>query len=409
MSASEYYNHTTFPVTNSSGSSAGMRSELEAIETGFGKLPDMSGNGTKVVVVNASGTALEAVASLTVAQGGTGRATSTTAYGLLAAGTTAAGAQQTLAAGLTTEMLVGGGAAALPVWTAATGSGSPVRATSPTLVTPVLGVATGTSFNTIRVKSQGSGSIESFANLIVGSSFTGSNVTTSATNSTLVGSGAGAALTDGTFNTFIGSNAGINVTTSTSNTAVGAYSNGFTGGGNTVVGSSASFGGTTGTNNTVIGAGADGGDGENPPYINTGSNNTVIGANAKPSANNVSNEVTLGNSSIATLRCQVTSITSLSDARDKTDVAPLTTGLATVMALNPVRFTWNMRDGGKVGVKDSGFIAQDLQTVDDEWLRLVYSENPDKLEASYGRLIPVLVKAIQELKAEIDQLKADIA
>ena len=76
---------------------------------------------------------------MTVAQGGTGRSTSTTAYGLIAAGTTATGALQTLPAGATTEILVGGGAAALPVWTTATGSGAPVRATSPTLVTPNLG------------------------------------------------------------------------------------------------------------------------------------------------------------------------------------------------------------------------------------------------------------------------------
>lgn len=79
---------------------------------------------------------------LPVANGGTGRATSTTAYGLLAAGTTATGAHQTLAAGLTTEILVGGGTSALPVWTTATGSGAPVRATSPTLVTPLLGTPT---------------------------------------------------------------------------------------------------------------------------------------------------------------------------------------------------------------------------------------------------------------------------
>jgi len=77
-----------------------------------------------------------------VLYGGTGRTTSTTAYGLLAAGTTATGAQQTLAAGATTELLVGGGASALPVWTTATGSGAPVRATSPTLVTPILGTPT---------------------------------------------------------------------------------------------------------------------------------------------------------------------------------------------------------------------------------------------------------------------------
>lgn len=74
-----------------------------------------------------------------VTDGGTGRSTSTTAYGLIAAGTTATGAHQTLAAGATTEVLVGGGASALPAWTTATGSGAPVRATSPTLVTPALG------------------------------------------------------------------------------------------------------------------------------------------------------------------------------------------------------------------------------------------------------------------------------
>jgi len=76
---------------------------------------------------------------LSVVNGGTGRSTGGTAYGLIAAGTTATGAHQTLPAGATTELLVGGGASALPVWTAATGTGSPVRATSPTLVTPVLG------------------------------------------------------------------------------------------------------------------------------------------------------------------------------------------------------------------------------------------------------------------------------
>lgn len=76
---------------------------------------------------------------VSVADGGTGRSTGTTAYALIATGTTATGAQQTLAAGATTEILVGGGAAALPVWTTATGSGAPVRATSPTLTTPNLG------------------------------------------------------------------------------------------------------------------------------------------------------------------------------------------------------------------------------------------------------------------------------
>lgn len=130
--SNEFYDHTTYPAQGASGSSAALRAELDSIEQGFDKLPTMAGNGSKIVTVNSGGTALETVASLTVAQGGTGRTTSTTAYGLLAAGTTATGAHQTLAAGLTTQMLVGGGASALPVWTAATGTGAPVRAAAPT-------------------------------------------------------------------------------------------------------------------------------------------------------------------------------------------------------------------------------------------------------------------------------------
>lgn len=96
-------------------------------------------------IINVGGGTVTGV--LPVANGGTGRNTSTTAYALLAAGTTATGAHQTLAAGATTEILVGGGAAALPVWTTAQGSGAPVRATSPTLVTPTLGAALATSIN----------------------------------------------------------------------------------------------------------------------------------------------------------------------------------------------------------------------------------------------------------------------
>ncbi len=56
----------------------------------------------------------------------------------------ASGVIARLAAGATTKILVGGGAAD-PVWTTATGTGAPVRAGTPTLTTPVIGAATGTS------------------------------------------------------------------------------------------------------------------------------------------------------------------------------------------------------------------------------------------------------------------------
>jgi hypothetical protein len=61
---------------------------------------------------------------------------SPTAYGLTYwVDTTTLGSMGT---GATTQLLVGGGTSAVPVWTTATGSGSPVRGTSPTIVTPTI-------------------------------------------------------------------------------------------------------------------------------------------------------------------------------------------------------------------------------------------------------------------------------
>jgi hypothetical protein len=145
--------------------------------------------------------------------------------------------------------------------------------------------------------------------------------------------------------------------------------------------------------------------------LTTGSNNIIIGHQSYPAGANANNSVTLGNASITTLRCAVTSITSLSDARDKKEVKDLNVGLEFIDGLRPVTFVWNDRDeNGKHDIADFGFIAQDLKAAEDsvdmsEVLKLVYDENPEKLEASYGKLIPILVKAIQELSVEVKQLK----
>ena len=80
--------------------------------------------------------------------------------------------------------------------------------------------------------------------------------------------------------------------------------------------------------------------------------------------------------------------------------------------MNPVKFQWQTRDGnGKDGSYEAGFIAQELQSAqqdaDADYLGLVMDENPERLEVSYGKLVPMLVKAIQELKSEVEQLKAN--
>ena len=56
---------------------------------------------------------------------------------------------------------------------------------------------------------------------------------------------------------------------------------------------------------------------------------------------------------------------------------------------------------------DAGFIAQELQEAQTsyKYLRLVDDENADKLEASEGNLIPLLVKAIQELSVKVTALE----
>lgn len=145
--------------------------------------------------------------------------------------------------------------------------------------------------------------------------------------------------------------------------------------------------------------------------LTSGLNNTAIGYNALPATATTNNSVTLGNTAITALRCAVTSITSLSDARDKKEVEDLNVGLEFIDGLRPVKFVWDDRDEeGKHDIADFGFIAQDLKAAEEavemaDVLKLVYDENPEKLEASYGKLIPILVKAIQELSAEVKQLK----
>ena len=197
--------------------------------------------------------------------------------------------------------------------------------------------------------------------------------------------------------------------TGSDNTALGAKSLWFagTGTGNVGVGHSAGYNISTGANNIFIGRNA-GNSGTN--NFATGSNSIIIGYNAASTSSSVSNEITLGNSSIATLRCQVTSITSLSDERDKQDIYPLRFGLDFIDTLEPVEFTWMMRDGGKFGIKDIGFLAQDLIEAEDavdahDYLQLTYRNNPERLEASYGRLVPMLVKAVQELSAKVRELE----
>ena len=107
------------------------------------------------------------------------------------------------------------------------------------------------------------------------------------------------------------------------------------------------------------------------------------------------------------------SISSLSDQRDKTDIVDLPIGLDFINKVRPVKFKWQTRDGNiNDGRIDAGFIAQELQIVQNEsnadYVRSVDEANPDKLAASYSKLIPVMIQSIKELSAKNDALAAEV-
>ena len=60
--ANDYYQLSNWPVTSSNLDSSPARNEMASVQTGFAKLPTLSGNGDKAVFVNGTGTGLDAVA-----------------------------------------------------------------------------------------------------------------------------------------------------------------------------------------------------------------------------------------------------------------------------------------------------------------------------------------------------------
>lgn len=210
----------------------------------------------------------------------------------------------------------------------------------------------------------------------------GSSLQSSADGNVAVGSTTLYSLTSGLRNVAVGLNAGRNLST---------------GGNNVLIGNAAGYSQDSSTTNALT----------------TGSNVVCLGYEAMPASASTSNEITLGNNDITTLRCNVQTISSLSDERDKTAIEDLSYGLDFINDMRPVQFTWNRRDGSLGATPDMGFIAQDLYDVElthssTSRTRLVKWENAEKLEADYVRSYPILVKAVQQLSAKVDALTARI-
>ena len=214
--------------------------------------------------------------------------------------------------------------------------------------------------------------------------------------------------TTGSNNAAYGMNSLLRNATGSSNTASGyrALENNTTANANTASGMYALAGNTTGTNNTGVGHSANGPSGTQ------------------------SNTITLGDANVSVLRCNDTSISGLSDRRDKTNITnlPESAGLGIINALRPVTFNWDRRewydnntpDGSKImldwrrwkahsGLK-YGFIAQEVQaTIADEKCmadsNIVSDENLDRIEFAPQHLLTNAIKAIQQLSTENEALK----
>jgi hypothetical protein len=106
-----------------------------------------------------------------------------------------------------------------------------------------------------------------------------------------------------------------------------------------------------------------------------------------------------------------TSIISLSDARLKENIRDLDVGLDAVLALKPRKFDW--KEGKGQDKKDvRGFIAQEIEEVFPDLVSNWADPAPEGEEPYKSvrqDLIPVLVKAIQEQQAMINDLKAKVA
>ena len=91
-----------------------------------------------------------------------------------------------------------------------------------------------------------------------------------------------------------------------------------------------------------------------------------------------------------------------SDYRLKENLKPIENGLDRLNQLNPVSFDWK-----ETGINSEGFIAHEVQEI---FTDAVSGEKDGEhmQQLDYGRITPLLVKAIQEQQTQIDALQSEI-
>lgn len=106
-----------------------------------------------------------------------------------------------------------------------------------------------------------------------------------------------------------------------------------------------------------------------------------------------------------TVKGDVIAYGSPSDKKYKENIKPIENALDKAMQLQGVTFDWKDSDSILDIKEDIGFIAQDVQEVLPE---LVRDSGKGNLSLRYQGITPILLEAIKELKAEIEELKKQI-
>ena len=270
----------------------------------------------------------------------------------------------------------------------------------------------------------------------------GASITTGDKN-TIVGNLAGDGLTTGNKNTVLGYNALGAGTTYDGNTAIGhdalrvAENTSGADGNNVGVGASAANALTSGLRNVIIGVSAG-------ASLHTGNDNICIGKGADVSANAAANQITIGNdidaggnnnfsfgkaSNIVTNDFDSDANWSRSsDRRKKREIYDQELGLDFVNDLRTVNFQWKpsnefpkeWNDYSEENNMDTdvvmhGFIAQEVKDALDKHSSerdskfSGWKEGEDGMQHTSREMFVIpLIKAVQELSAQVDTLKAEI-